>query len=164
MTNGWQSAFRSRDIFGPYEDRIVLARGDTTVNGPHQGAWVTTRGGEDWFLHFQDRGPYGRVVHLQPMRWRADGWPAMGVDDGTGLGSPVLVHRKPDVPGRTRITAPAGGDEFAGHRHGLTPGPQWMWQANGDPAWSSVRAGRLSLVCVPSADADDLRLLPHVLG
>jgi beta-xylosidase len=160
VTHGWQSAFRSRSIFGPYEDRIVLAQGDTTINGPHQGAWVTTRSGEDWFLHFQDRGPYGRVVHLQPMQWRTDGWPVMGVDDGTGQGSPVLVHRKPDVPGRTRITAPAGSDDFAGH----TPGLQWTWQANAAPAWASVRAGRLSLVCVPSANSADLRLLPNVLG
>ena len=30
------------------------------VNGPHQGAWVDTPTGEDWFLHFQDVGAYGR--------------------------------------------------------------------------------------------------------
>ena len=37
------------------------------INGPHQGAWVDTPAGEHWFLHFQDRGAFGRVVHLQPM-------------------------------------------------------------------------------------------------
>lgn len=162
VTNGWQSAFRSRTIDGPYEDRIVLAQGDTPVNGPHQGAWVSTAGGEDWFLHFQDRGPYGRVVHLQPMRWRADGWPVMGADDGSGRGTPVAVHTKPRVDVRTRVTAPATGDEFTG----AALGRQWSWQANADPAWWSVRRfpSRLALVCRPSPVTHDLRLLPNVLG
>ncbi|MFI0731449.1 glycoside hydrolase 43 family protein [Streptomyces sp. NPDC021225] len=162
VTNGWQSAFRSRSVRGPYEDRVVLAQGDTPVNGPHQGAWVATASGEDWFLHFQDRGPYGRVVHLQPMRWRADGWPVMGADDGSGRGTPVAVHAKPRVAGRARVTAPATGDEFTGPELGK----QWSWQANADPAWWSLRRfpSRLTLACRPSPDTDDLRLLPNVLG
>ena len=65
---GWQSVFRSRTIDGPYEDRIVLEQGKSDINGPHQGAWVTTPTGEDWFIHFQDINAYGRVVLLQPMR------------------------------------------------------------------------------------------------
>ena len=89
--------FRARNIEGPYEHRIVLAQGATPINGPHQGAWVDTVAGEDWFLHFQDQGAYGRVVHLEPMAWK-DGWPVMGEDpDGDGKGQPVLVHKKPDV-------------------------------------------------------------------
>jgi beta-xylosidase len=162
VTNGWQSAFRSRTIWGPYSDRIVLAQGDTTINGPHQGAWVTTAGGEDWFLHFQDRAAYGRVVHLQPMRWRSDGWPVMGTDDGSGRGSPVLVHAKPSVEGRSRVSAPATSDEFTGPKLG----EQWSWQANADPSWWSLRRrpGRLTLACRPSPVTDDLRRLPNVLG
>ena len=93
VETGWQGAFRSREFFGPYEERIVLEQRDTDVNGPHQGGWVRTPSGEDWFLHFQQRGAYGRVVHLQPMRWGADGWPVLGDD-----GAPVAVHRKPDLP------------------------------------------------------------------
>ncbi|MFD7503721.1 glycoside hydrolase 43 family protein [Streptomyces sp. NPDC059850] len=162
VTQGWQSAFRSRSVQGPYEDRIVLAQGDTPVNGPHQGAWVSTPGGEDWFLHFQDRGAYGRVVHLQPMRWCSDGWPVMGHDDGSGRGTPVPVHTKPRVHGRTKVTAPASGDEFTGPELGK----QWSWQANADPAWWSFRhfPRRLALACRPSPVSHDLRLLPNVLG
>src|SRR5207248_1017753 len=78
VTEGYQAVFRSKNILGPYESRIVLEQGKSPVNGPHQGAWVDTPSGENWFLHFQDKGPYGRVVHLQPMSWRDDGWPAMG--------------------------------------------------------------------------------------
>lgn len=162
VTHGWQSAFRSRSIWGPYEDRVVLAQGDTEINGPHQGAWVSTAGGEDWFLHFQDRGAYGRVVHLQPMRWRSDGWPVMGVDNGAGLGSPVLVHAKPRVARRVPVTAPATSDEFTGPRLGA----QWSWQANANADWWSLRRppGRLKLECWPSEATEDLRLLPNVLG
>ena len=40
------------------------------MNGPHQGAWIDTPDGkEHWFIHFQDKGPYGRVVNLEPMTW-----------------------------------------------------------------------------------------------
>ncbi|GAA2683935.1 MULTISPECIES: glycoside hydrolase 43 family protein [Actinosynnema] len=159
VKQGWQSAFRSRSIHGPYEDRIVLAQGDTDVNGPHQGAWVSTATGEDWFLHFQDREAYGRVVHLQPLRWRDDGWPVMGVDDGAGLGSPVAVHAKPRVA-PSRITAPPTGDDFAGPALGA----QWVWQANADRRWWSLRGRGLTLACAPSPDTSDLRLLPNVLG
>ncbi len=96
VATGWQSVFRSRSPFGPYEERRVLEQGDSPVNGPHQGAWVTTPEGEDWFLHFQDRGAYGRVVHLQPMGWGTDGWPWMGTPaDDDGPGTPVLSHPYP---------------------------------------------------------------------
>ncbi len=160
VTNGWQSAFRARDIFGPYEDRIVLAQGSTPVNGPHQGAWVSTPHGEDWFVHFQDRGAYGRVVHLQPLRWREDGWPVMGADDGTGTGSPVLIHAKPRVSGSPRVTAPASSDEFTGPMLG----EQWTWQANSDDSWWALRRDRLVLTCRPSPLTSDLRQLANVLG
>jgi beta-xylosidase len=151
VAEGWQSAFRSRRIFGPYEDRIVLAQGDTPINGPHQGAWVTTVDGADWFLHFQDKGAFGRVVHLQPMRW-VDGWPSIGAPPG----QPVLSHAKPSGSGVP--TAPATGDDFAGP----VLGAQWAWAGNPDPGWWSFRpGGGLRLTCVPG---EDLRLLPNLLG
>ena len=94
---GWQTVLRSGNIYGPYEDRIVLHQGSTDINGPHQGGWVETKSGEHWFIHFQDRYAYGRIVHLQPMRW-VDDWPVMGVDiDDCGIGEPEKEYRKPDV-------------------------------------------------------------------
>lgn len=77
VENGWQSVFRARSIDGPYEDKIVLHQGGTDVNGPHQGGYVELESSESWFVHFQDKGAYGRIVHLQPMRW-VDDWPVMG--------------------------------------------------------------------------------------
>ena len=105
VATGWQTVLRSDSPWGPYEERIVMAWADGTVNGPHQGAWVQTPEGEDWFLHFQDKGAYGRIVHLQPMAWKADGWPVIGEDpDGDGCGQPVkawgTVGGK--IPGQAR--------------------------------------------------------------
>lgn len=67
---GWQIALRSKNIYGPYEVKRVLDRGNTSINGPHQGGLVETQTGESWFIHFQDKGPYGRIIHLQPVTWK----------------------------------------------------------------------------------------------
>jgi beta-xylosidase len=156
VADGWQSVFRSRHITGPYEDRIVLAQGSTAINGPHQGAWVTTETGEDWFLHFQQVGAFGRVVHLQPMRWPADGWPAIGEPGEDGIGEPVLTHAKPSAGPSAVLVAD---DTFTGPHLG----PDWSWAANPDPAWWEVRDG-LRLACVPTDRSGDLRDLPNVVG
>ena len=81
---GWQVALRSRSPLGPYEQKIVLHQGNARTNGPHQGAWIDTPAGKDWFFHFQDDGVYGRILHLQPMTWCED-WPFIGLEqDGDG--------------------------------------------------------------------------------
>ncbi|WP_432189353.1 family 43 glycosylhydrolase [Streptomyces sp. Tue6028] len=159
VETGWQGVFRSRGFFGPYEERVVLEQGDTDVNGPHQGGWVRTGGGEDWFVHFQQRGPYGRVVHLQPMRWEEDGTPAGGVWPVIGdRGAPVAVHPKPALPPQPP-SAPATDDDFPGGRFGR----QWQWTANPRDGWATQHSGDgLRLSCVRTADAHDLRRLPHV--
>ena len=148
VEKGWQSVFRSRSIDGPYEDRIVMAQGSSATNGPHQGAWVQTPQGEDWFFHFQDKRAYGRVVHLQPMQWR-DGWPVIGVDiNGSGKGEPVAQYRKP-VEGNAVPVAPVTSDDFNTAALGL----QWQWNANWKPEWYSLsaRSGHLRLYSVPDS-------------
>ena len=132
VPTGWQTVLRSKNIWGPYEWKIVMAQGNTNINGPHQGAWVDTPDGkENWFFHFQDKEAYGRVVHLQPMKW-VDGWPVIGVDkDGDGCGSPVYSYKKPNVGKTYSIETPAESDEFDSLELGL----QWQWQANPKPIW-----------------------------
>lgn len=138
VPTGWQVVLRSKNVYGPYECRTVLAQGNTSVNGPHQGAWVDTPTGEDWFLHFQDVGAYGRVVHLQPMKWK-DGWPVIGTDpDGDGCGEPVLSHRKPDVGRTYPVRTPQESDEFDGY----TLSPQWQWHANINEKWAYYAGNR----------------------
>ncbi|WP_159519237.1 glycoside hydrolase family 43 protein [Sunxiuqinia indica] len=126
VSTGWQLILRSKNIYGPYEEKVVLEQGETDINGPHQGAWVDTQTGEDWFIHFQDKEAYGRIVHLQPMSWEND-WPVMGVDqDGNGIGEPVASYKKPDVGGTYPVVTPPESDEFNTHKLGI----QWQWHAN----------------------------------
>jgi beta-xylosidase len=132
VSTGWQLVLRSKNIYGPYEEKIVLAQGKTNINGPHQGAWVTTQTGEDWFLHFQDKGAYGRVVHLQPLVWKND-FPVIGADaDGDGTGEPVLKYKKPNVGKTYSIITPPDSDEFNLGTLGL----QWQWHANPQDKWA----------------------------
>lgn len=141
VSGGWQLALRSKNIYGPYERRVVMDQGKSPVNGPHQGGWVNTQTGEDWFLHFQDKGPYGRVVHLQPMVWK-DNWPVIGVDkDGDGKGEPVLTYRKPNVGKVYPIATPDESDEFNGNTLGL----QWQWPANPQATWYFMNPGKGAL-------------------
>ena len=131
VPTGFQVVQRSKNVYGPYESRIVLAQGKSPVNGPHQGAWVDTPTGEDWFLHFQDVGAYGRLVHLQPMKWVND-WPVMGIDeDGDGCGDPVLTYKKPNVGKTYPIFTLHESDDFDGFKLGL----QWQWHGNYNEKW-----------------------------
>ena len=116
---GWQLAMRSKSPYGPYEWKRVMWQGKTDINGPHQGAWVHTAQGEDWFLHFNDKGAYGRVIYLQPVDW-SSGWPMMG-----NHGEPYTKYRKPLTVNHEPIINPQESDEFT---DGL--GLQWQWHAN----------------------------------
>jgi beta-xylosidase len=159
---GWQVALRSRNVFGPYEDRVVLHQGSTDVNGPHQGAWIDSPDGTSWFVHFQDRDAYGRIIHLQPMTWRND-WPVMGVDrDGTGNGEPVMKWPKPKGTEKYAAEEPQTTDEFNSPALGL----QWQWNANPSSAWYSLtaRKGFLRLYATPKPEgAANLWAVPNLL-
>lgn len=134
VTSGWQLVMRSKDIYGPYQPRVVLEQGSTKINGPHQGGWVDTHKGQNWFIHFQDAGTYGRIVHLQPMKW-IDDWPVIGNDkNNNGTGEPVTMHQKPDVGKQYPVVTPAESDEFESNSLGL----QWQWQANPKAEWYSL--------------------------
>jgi hypothetical protein len=128
VATGWQTVLRSDSPWGPYEERIVMAWADGSVNGPHQGAWVQTPAGEDWFLHFQDKGAYGRIVHLQPMVWKADGWPMIGEDpDGDGCGQPVsaaVISSEVEKSDGTNANY---------HPYGI--GLEWQYPAVPSPYW-----------------------------
>ncbi len=160
VSTGWQLVLRSKNIYGPYERKVVMEQGKTIVNGPHQGAWVDAPDGSDWFLHFQDKDVYGRVVHLQPMKWVND-WPVIGEDkDGDGKGEPVMTYKKPVVT--KQKTAPPESDEFTEPTLGL----QWQWQANPMATWSFLNPtkGSLRLYAIKQPeDAVSLWQVPNVL-
>lgn len=162
VSTGWQLALRSKSVYGPYERKVLMHQGSTPINGPHQGAWVRTQTGEDWFLHFQDKGPYGRVVHLQPMKWPND-WPVIGVQkNNDSIGEPVLVYKKPNVGKKYPIQNPQESDEFDGGDLGM----QWQWMANPQSYWYYMNAtdGSLRLYSVKVPDsAQNLWEVPNVL-
>ncbi len=96
VKTGWQTVLRSKNIYGPYEEKIVMHQGSSDINGPHQGGLVDTPSGEEWFIHFQDAGVYGRITHMQPVVWKND-WPVIGKDvEGIDCGEPQHVYPKPD--------------------------------------------------------------------
>lgn len=161
VEKGWQMIYRSKNIYGPYEEKIVLAQGNTPVNGPHQGGYVELESGESWFIHFQDLEPYGRILHLQPMHW-VDDWPQMGENvDENGLGQPVLVYKKPNVGKTYPVTVPETSDNFTSPVLGL----QWQWQANYSHSWYSLEDKGLKLYAKKfvSEEIATLYELPNLL-
>lgn len=140
VETGWQVVLRSKDVYGPFEDKIVLAQGSSAINGPHQGALVDTADDDWWFIHFQDAGVYGRIVHLQPVVWK-DGWPLVGRN-----GQPVSSHHKPCVAPVQKPAGPQTSDDFEAGVFGR----QWQWHANHQDDWF-----------VPGARPGWLRLLPQ---
>ena len=164
VADGYQVVIRARDIHGPYEHRIVLEQDTTPVNGPHQGALVDDVDGNLWFLHFQDRGVFGRVTHLQPVTIDEEGWPHMGEPIDAVRGRPVAV-----VPalGATLGTGtadagdaprpwsePRRSDDFTA----VDLAPRWHWQANPRPGRHRTGDGglELSFAASPRGDLRDL--------
>lgn len=150
IDNGYQVVLRASNILGPYDKKTILERGSTAINGPHQGSWIDLPSGEAWFYHFQQNGGWGRIGHLEPAQWGADGWPKVGVDlDGNGIGEPVAQPKKPNVGGTFPITVPQSSDEFDGAALGV----QWLWNHNPDDTkWSlAARPGWLRLSARPLA-------------
>ncbi|MDR1121748.1 MAG: glycoside hydrolase 43 family protein [Dysgonamonadaceae bacterium] len=140
VEKGWQIALRSKNVYGPYEAKRVLAQGTTDINGPHQGGLVDTPNGEWWFIHFQDKGAYGRIIHLQPVAWK-EGWPVTGINDTDYCGEPVLRGQKPHADKAYPPETPQESDEFNAHSLGL----QWQWHANPQSTWGFPANGYLRL-------------------
>ena len=135
--------------------KSLLAQGKSPVNGPHQGALVDTPTGDNWFLHFQDVDAYGRIVHLQPVRWEND-WPLMGTGVATGAGvdaddsvwertwsvnvmgsvyaaRALLAHATPERRSRLLVTASAAGlltnlgdAPYSVTKHGAVALAEWL--------------------------------------
>ena len=162
VSTGWQIVLRSKNIYGPYERKIVMDQGKSPINGPHQGAWVSTAAGEDWFLHFQDKDAYGRVVHLQAMIWKND-WPVIGTDvDGDGIGEPAMNFKKPNITIKYSSGGPQESDEFNTPKIGL----QWQWQANPKDGWFFPASnGYATLFCIKQPDSmKNYWMLPNFLA
>ncbi|MFZ0454989.1 MAG: glycoside hydrolase 43 family protein [Ignavibacteriaceae bacterium] len=143
--DGIQVAFRSKNIYGPFDEKVVIR--DTThgINfGIHQGALIQTQTGEWWTMLFVDNGPFGRFPSLQPVTW-SDGWPMVGKN-----GKAVITSVKPKVEESCPITILPTSDEFDSAKLGM----QWGWNHNPDSTkWSlTENPGYLRLKTVKIAD------------
>lgn len=150
VATGAQAVLRSRNLYGPWEHRVVLTEGSTAINGPHQGGYVETPDGQGWFIHFQERKAHGRIVHLEPVRWQ-NGWPLIGeAIGGTTMGEPVRYGPMPDDARSSAALRPQTSDDFSGERLG----PQWEWNHNPDNMhWSlNARSGFLRLIPMQAED------------
>ncbi|MGL1956871.1 MAG: glycoside hydrolase 43 family protein [Colwellia sp.] len=164
---GWQSVFRSKNITGPYQAKIVMAQGNSVTNGPHQGAWVHTQQNEDWFIHFQSKKAYGRIVHLQPMQWQ-DNWPIIGLDkDGDGIGQPVSHYKKPAANKTSNKLGNKQSSTLSDDFLTNTLGLSWQWNANPKKDWYTLDKNpgflRLYAQLQVNNNGDNLWLTPSLL-
>ena len=143
---GWpsgQTVFRSKNIFGPYEERVLVEKWyDRKPNTIHQGALVEDIGGRWWTVMQEDLGALGRFPNLLPVTWK-DGWPIVA----GGTRPPVSFVESIEGPSnlstpKTQKTLPTS-DDFSQK----TLGMQWQWNHNPVPgAWSlEERPGWLRL-------------------
>lgn len=152
VKQGWQTVLRSTSIYGPYEERIVMKQGSSSVNGPHQGGLVDTVNGDEWFVHFQDRGFYGRITHLQPVIWEND-WPVIGAPIGEEWGEPVMVYQKPNTGTEETPCSLEASDDFTDSHLNL----MWQWLGNWQESFYSLteRPGFLRLYAMNPAEKEN---------
>lgn len=144
---GWpsgQAAFRSKDIFGPYEEKVLLEK---WINGApntiHQGALIDVANEkgdtiEWWTILQQDLGCFGRMPNLQPVTW-VDDWPIIGNN-----GVPYTTYNKPNTAATSPQEDMPTNDGFRTYPLGM----QWQWNHNPDdrmwsvyerPGWLRIR-------------------------
>ena len=148
VSDGWQTVLRSKNLTGPFEEKIVLREGTSGINGPHQGALVTTNEGEDWFIHFQERGIYGRITHLEPVKW-VDDWPLIGTSVKNGIvpGEPVKIYRSPKVKKTKESLYPQKNCLRAFEGASM----EWQWSGNHDDNFAKFTG-------TPDKDVESFRL------
>jgi beta-xylosidase len=152
--DGMQVALRSKNIYGPYEQKLLIYDTTKGINyGIHQGALIQTQTGEWWTMLFVDSGPFGRFPSLQPVTW-VDGWPMIGLNRKA-----VTTYKKPNVGKTYPIKNLPTSDEFNEKKLGM----QWGWNHNPDSTkWSlTKRPGNLRLIT--ATVTSDFRMARNML-
>ncbi len=145
---GVQLAMRSTNIFGPYEAKVVLKEGLSGINGPHQGAWVDTPDGEDWFIHFRDVYAAGRIVYLEPMKWEND-WPVIGKKNADeDCGEAMAECDAPTIDYNGPVLRPESSDFFENGK----PNSAWQWNSNHEDDWTENAPKGILLKCIYKED------------
>lgn len=133
-----QLVYRSRELLGPYEHRILLEDDLGYHNhGVAQGGIVDSETGEWYAVLFQDRDAVGRVPCVLPVTW-ADHWPVIGVNGA----APISFEAQLPSSGQKPLVI---SDHFDYSDNLLAL--NWQWNHNPDNLrWSVVeRPGWLRL-------------------
>lgn len=155
VKTGWQIALRSKNIYGPYEMKIILMQNDSKINGPHQGALIDMPNDEWAFIHFSDQGPYGRVICLEPARW-IDDWPVCGlVKDELLAGTAVENH--PYLIDKKSNYKIQSSDDFKDNKLSL------MWQCPANIKSNFFKFDNGIILNAINGDIKPLNLLPNSL-
>ncbi|WNS46052.1 glycoside hydrolase 43 family protein [Paenibacillus sp. MMS20-IR301] len=141
-----QLCYRSRELLGPYERRVLL---DDDLgyrnNGVAQGGIVDTPAGDWYSVLFQDHGAVGRIPYVLPVNWEQD-WPVIG---DKGKVPQAFLTKLPAGQAKPLVIS----DEFnyASDKLALN----WQWNHNPDNALWSVteRPGYLRLRSGRTADS-----------
>lgn len=154
---GWQVCLRSKNVYGPYEEKIVMLQNDSKINGPHQGALIDLPNNKWAFMHFQDMGPYGRVVHLQPVKWIND-WPICGMVKDELLGGTPYSECDYIIEKKSNYKIPVS-DKFKGNKLSEI----WQTPANKTGHWYDVNDS-LTLYCTYNGEKayNALNLTPNL--
>ncbi|THF75162.1 glycoside hydrolase family 43 protein [Cohnella fermenti] len=139
-----QLAYRSSELLGPYESRIVLDDNlDYGNNGVAQGGIVDTPDGDWYAVLFQDHGAVGRIPCVVPVSWEDD-WPVFGVN---GRVPKTLAAGSAPASLAPLVTS----DEFEYERNKLSLNWQWnhnpdneLWSVTDRPGWLRLKTGSLA--------------------
>ena len=94
-------AYRSKNIEGPYDSKVILKSDFGGFPLAGQGTIVEGKHGEWYGVMFQDRGGVGRVLTVEPCSW-IDGWPILGTYGDGKIPATVTLdgqcecHQEPD--------------------------------------------------------------------
>lgn len=134
-----QVCYRSKDIYGPYERKIIFAaKMNRCCHGIASGAIFDTPSGEWFAMLTKDYGAVGRTPCVYPVTWE-DGWPMIGVCGK----APVQIMVPFSGEQKTRPNTRTDWFHYSENQLSLC----WQWNHNPDNAnWSvTERPGYLRL-------------------
>lgn len=139
-----QICYRSRELLGPYERKIILDDDLGYHNkGVAQGGIVDTPDHQWYTVLFQDHDAVGRIPCVLPVSWEND-WPVIG-DNGSA--PQVFETKLPAAESKSLVIS----DEFDYDTNRLALNWQWnhnpdnrLWSVTERPGYLRLRTGQLA--------------------
>ena len=113
-TGRQEIAYRSRNIEGPYDSKVILKSDFGGFPLAGQGTIVDGKHGEWYGVIFQDRGGVGRVLTLEPCSW-IDVWPMLGTKGDGRIPEVVSLYGESSysIDSIDRLDSPSGEATYA---------------------------------------------------